>query len=255
MRKKFLLCVASFNGSACTANYDEIANYIDVLIVNQFTTPNGKLSTNNSSIEIYNVNETGLSKSRNAALQRSLGRHIIITDDDVNINIKKLNELVNRAEKLLKEYTFITFNNSHKSGPSFKDRVHNIFSIMRVPSWTILLRSDITELYEIQFDERFGIGARYGSGEENIFLFDLLKSGATGLHLDISPVEHSDVSTGHIWTKELFETKGALFRRTYGGVFGLLILLVFVLKKTMILKLSPLNLVVAVRTYIYFKND
>lgn len=250
---KIVICVASFNGSFSANNFKDLPDDLELMVVNQFTKIDGMLDEEASSFEIYNVDEIGLSRSRNYALNRANGRHIIFCDDDIQIVSSELACFLKFARKYLEKYSFITFNNAHSSGPSRDLHKHNRFTIMKVPSWTILVNAVVAADHNIRFDNRFGIGAEYGSGEENIYLYDLIQASHSGLHLDLKPVIHSDISTGFIWSQNLIRTKGAVFKRTYGGMLGFFITIIFLIKKMRFIDRKMEALQIAVREYFKFK--
>lgn len=229
--EKFLLVVASYNCSVDFESLGHCSGLVDILIVNQYTSEEGLILSAPFGVEFENHKEKGLSKSRNRGLDAAHGRHLIIADDDLIYNLEQLEKFIVAAEREFSNGCgFLTFNNDHETGPIRNAHTHTEFSVFKVPSWTICV-SKIAVNCGVRFDERFGINGVYNSGEENIFLFDLLKKGMHGKHLPFSPVKHVDISTGFIWNSQLAKTKGALFLRTFGGVKGFILLLVFMCKK------------------------
>lgn len=229
--KKFLLVVASYNCSVDFKSLVGCADLVDILIVNQYTSNEGLILSAPLGVKFENHKEKGLSKSRNRGLDAARDRNLIIADDDLIYNLEELKKFIDSAECAFRSgYGFLTFNNDHTTGPNRKLHDHTELSVFKVPSWTICVSKSALNS-GIRFDERFGINGTYNSGEENIYLFDLLKKGVRGKHLPYSPVRHVDISTGFVWNEDLAKTKGALFLRTFGGVKGFILLVVFMSKK------------------------
>jgi uncharacterized membrane protein SirB2 len=100
---------------------------------------------------------------------------------------------------------------------------------MSIPSWCISGSQKLLDT--VEFDERFGLGATFNSGEENIFLIDILKNGFVLKHIEDRLVFHEGVSTGYIFNEAYFVTKGAMLRRMF-GLLSFFLLPLFVFKKS-----------------------
>ncbi|TJZ77291.1 glycosyltransferase family A protein [Chitiniphilus eburneus] len=178
---------------------------------------------------VVGMQETGLSRSRNRALALARGDIAVLADDDIH-------HAPQLAAALRDAYTatgadFITFNNgSHRPTASGRLKAHTRRSVLQVSSCLISLRPDAFRDAGLCFDERFGLGAPFGSGEENILLFDAIGCGLKGWHLDLPLVFHEAVSTGYRFTPALAESKGALQWRLFGAA-GYLTMLAFAWKK------------------------
>ena len=68
----------------------------------------------------------------------------------------------------------------------------------------------------VRFDERFGLGTRFPSGEEAIFVNDALRAGARARYVPLVLCSHSGLSSGHrLWDENMVRTKGAVIRRLF----------------------------------------
>ena len=81
------------------------------------------------------------------------------------------------------------------------------------------------------------MGAKYISGEENIFLMDCLKSGLSIKFIPIVIGKHPKESSGHILDESAIYSKGALFYRLF-DYKCLYLNLLFIIKKLKIIKLN-----------------
>ncbi|WP_287797328.1 glycosyltransferase [Idiomarina sp.] len=178
----------------------------------------------------------GLSKSRNKGLVNSSGDIIILFDDDAQLVESSLSSVKNAFHD--KKVDFCTMKARCPDGEPFKAAYkgysfsHTEFSIFSVSSIEIALRKDSIERLGVEFDERFGLGAKYSASEENIFLLDLIKSGASGCYYPRYLSTHPSFSSGRNWGNEnMAFSKGAFFRRCFGFYKGLVLLFLFSIKK------------------------
>ncbi|WP_456389768.1 hypothetical protein, partial [Profundibacter sp.] len=69
----------------------------------------------------------------------------------------------------------------------------------------------------IAFDPEFGLGAKFGLGEEFIFITDALKAGLKGVGFPIVTGAHPDESTGNDWQDPaLMRARAAMLARVFG---------------------------------------
>jgi len=191
---------------------------------------------------VFDYAERGLSKSRNRALQHAAAGIALIADDDVR-HPPAAPARVAAAFAAHPRADIITFQAQTPAGAPFKKyqtraRRHTARSIMRVSSWEIALRVESIRAAGLRFDERFGLGAEFPTGEENIFLIDALRRG---LRLRYQPqviAIHPAASSGaDLSTAAAIEAKGAAHRRMFGAAF-LPVALAFAVKKY---RLSPFS--------------
>lgn len=204
----------------------------NILIINQ-TNNNQKYEIDN--IKMYNYKEKGLSKSRNRAIENSKKDICLIADDDV---VYKPNtfDVVKKSFEDNPKADIITFQIETPEGYLFKDYPkekfwHNTKSILKVSSIEIAFKRKVILKNNIKYDESFGLGAKYKSGEENIFLMDCLKKGLKIKYIPIPIVLHPFESSGKkIDDYVSVASKGALFTRLFGWKF-IIINFIFALKK------------------------
>jgi glycosyltransferase involved in cell wall biosynthesis len=209
----------------------------DVLIINQ-TNNNEKYRKDN--VRMYNYIEKGISRSRNRAIKNSNGDICIISDDDIvykNNSFKKIKKAFRENPKA----DILTFKIETPEGKPFKNYPekefwHNKRSILKVSSVEIAFRRKSILKNNIYYDEKFGLGSKYLSGEENIFLMDCLNTGLKLKYVPFSIVHHPLESSGKniIEFKNIF-SKGALFYRLFGWK-GLFLNILFAAKKHNIYK-------------------
>lgn len=190
------------------------------IIINQL---NKKSQSEYSQNNVYTYKEKGLSKSRNKALSHAKRDIALISDDDVRY-LDNIGIIVNKAFKENPEADIITFqfmkddNTLYKNNYKKEKFWHDIYSLARVSSVEIAFRVDKIKENNIKFDQNFGLGSLFPTGEEYIFLSDALKKGLKILYIPIPILVHRDVSSGGQFFDNtlLVESKGALFYRVFG---------------------------------------
>lgn len=187
----------------------------NILIINQ--TEGERADIKNNDIRFLNYNEKGLSKSRNRAIREAAGDICLFADDD----IKYKEGIFREIERIFldnPDTDIITFKfENNKKKYNKNPFVHNYKTICTVSSIEIAFKRKSILKNNIYFDELFGLGSKYISGEENIFLKDCLDKKLKAIFVPLVIAIHSDtITTGNRWSKELLMSKGSLFYRMYG---------------------------------------
>lgn len=199
------------------------------LIINQITEDIEPIEDNNTT----NMFTSGLSKSRNKGLDETTADIILISDDDLTY-LPNIDVSIQKAFAEYPDADIITFKIG-KSGEldykkySDKPFYHNLKTVMSVSSVEIAVRKE-TINSKLRFDEDFGLGAKYPTGEEVIFLTDALKQGKSILFYPLTIAIHPDVSSGSNYNvKNLAKAKGAMLFRIF-SYKSYLLCVVFALK-------------------------
>lgn len=201
----------------------------DVIVINQC------IEGANENKDFLNYYEKGLSKSRNAAIFNAKAEICLIADNDVYYGDETF-EKVRNAFLKYPEADILTFKIETPDGEPFKSYRENFFwhnkhSVAKVSSIEIAFRRKSIVQNRILFDENFGLGSRFATGEEYIFLRDALKKGLKAAFVPEVIVYHPKESSGGQFNNiELIEAKGAMIRRVF-GISGYLVCMIFCLKK------------------------
>lgn len=207
-------------------------NIENAVIVNQFM-PKYSVSKEDNYV-MYSYDEKGLSKSRNRLLEHMSADIEVITDDDIIFT----NDALSVIEKSYNENDadIIIFNLKRGNDILGNDKEfnYNKLSIMSVCSCQITFKRESIEKNEIKFDENFGIGSTFVSGEENIFLNDCLKHNLKIIHIPIIINSHPEEdTTGEIWNEKVIKSKGALFYRLHKHTYFFYLMYFAILKHKM----------------------
>ncbi|WP_078378871.1 glycosyltransferase family 2 protein [Sutcliffiella halmapala] len=206
------------------------------------------------------INKRGLSIARNVGMQYVKGDIVTFSDDDcwypedsfefVNDYMMKKNEHITCFQifdPTKKDY--------YKSYPDTPIPQTNWRKLFNKSSIEIFVNLSKVKREAIKFDEKFGLGATYPSGEENVFLFDLKKQGYRISYFPQIVVYHlkPDVSTR--LTNAQIIGKGPMFKRIFNTPIALALVTLFLVKKFKHIE-QPLSLLTASlkETLTYKKN-
>lgn len=205
--------------------------------------------------------DKGLARSRNVGLFCSSAEIVWMLDDDVEVQVDAALEAFNYLDKH-KELDFLTSKFEIEGGDSYKNYksdcgFHDLLSVLKVSSIELFLRRKSVLEKGITFDTRFGLGASFPSGEENILLTDLIRRDAKGIYLPVVTSTHPDISSGwRLDGRDNAFAKGAMLKRIF-GFWSYFIVPVFYLKKVNEKRLSIYQacscILNAVRAAFYFK--
>jgi len=150
-------------------------NNVSLLIINQCTKIEPSLFIENKRLRIYSVKQSGLSNSRNMALELAKGDICILLDDDCEIEEGASNKILSFHKKY--DAPIITYKlKDSLTGKPFKRYLpfiftNNLITIGRISSCEISFKRTKILQSGIKFNPLFGLGSKYNlGGEENIFL-------------------------------------------------------------------------------------
>lgn len=171
-------------------------------------------------IRCFTFPETGLSRSRNRAIQLAKADFLVVCDDDIVFEAGAFE----RLEESLRQYpedALLTFQMADLSGnPRKRYRCnsfrHDRWSIAKVSSCEIGFWREPILRSGVRYDEEFGLGARFPLGEEVVFLKDCLDKGLSLRFVPMTISSHPIESTGRRIDATSERGRGALFYRLYG---------------------------------------
>lgn len=207
---------------------DILNNVNEIVIVVQKKTDNKYISLlKKIGCKIIIDNKEGLSRSRNICIDNCNSDFFWILDDDVYTN----NENINIIKKVISEdfcdvMTF-RYSNSSKEKPYKKYKNLNKFNkmnLLKVSSIEIVAKRSFVNENNIRFNENFGLGSKYPSCEENLFLLDLFNSGALIKHNHSIVAYHPNISSGYTtYNSNSLMAKGFICKKyNLSGVFLLI---------------------------------
>lgn len=190
-----------------------------------------------ANLKVISNEERGLSKSRNLALSLAENDICLIADDDI-CYIKNYQSIVSEAYEKLTDADVIVFDYSTSSLSRKCSKISSdikqlsLLDTLKVSSVRISFKRASIISKSIRFDELFGSGAIFQSGEENIFLKDCIDSGLKIFYYPaiICDVDFEDSTWFNGFDKRYFETKGAFSSVIFGNLY-LIYIIQFLLRK------------------------
>lgn len=147
-------------------------------------------------VRYFTLDSVGLSRSRNFALCNAKTAYVHLMDDDVLIDAKGILNLATKAEKRGADVAIGHF--SYESGSSSKSKYNSrssIRSFFSVCSIELCVHTRLRNM-NMFFDSDLGLGAKYPSGEEFVFLMRCREAGLLIEYFNVSVGTHPNVTSG-----------------------------------------------------------
>ena len=181
--------------------------------------------------------ERGLSKSRNMAIRNCDSDVFILCDNDVEY-VPGYEQMIQNAFETHPEADLIVFyiKRPEKPVPNYPtERKMDYLSVLKIFSPEIAVRRK--SIAGIEFNERFGAGAEYKMGEENIFLYDCLKAGLAIIYMPVMIAQlREEESTWFMgYDERFFYCRGANYA-AMSRWFSIVLIMQFALRKTSLYK-------------------
>ncbi len=222
----------------------------DVLVVNQCDTEKvDTFTVDGNHVRMISNFERGLSNSRNALLRHAEGDICILGDDDL-VYVDGYDAIIEKAYKDYPQADIICFrfalDENMTPRPHFEAaRKIGMFQISKIASVEVTFKRDSVQKAHLQFCPLLGVGAEFGSGEENAFLADALRAGLniqyvpkTICYLQETPEERVKWQNG--FDKDYFIKRGACFYRIYKAGFLPFTVAFLLLKKRNLFRNVPI---------------
>jgi glycosyltransferase involved in cell wall biosynthesis len=189
----------------------------NILIINQ--TESKVLISDFDNVRVINVNERGLSKSRNLALKNATKKIGLIADDDVVYLPNFDTEILNAFNQNSKA-SIITFNHQRIGTDTPHNKSKTVYShskktIENVCSIEIAFQLKDVAANNLVFDENFGLGSYFETAEEYLFLRDAIRIKLGALFCPSVIVSHPLLTSGDKQGGDaILFARGALFYKT-----------------------------------------
>lgn len=171
----------------------------------------------NKKIHWINRNEFGIGKSRNEALQFSEAEISLFADDDVEYDedyeLTILKEFENHPDADIIIFGLISTNLNRIESLDYKFKRIHFFNCLKYGAFRIAIKTESVRSRKIVFSTLFGGGAKYGSGEDSLFIVECLRKKCKiyASNKIIGKVHHGESTWFKGYDAEYFKDKGALF--------------------------------------------
>ena len=194
----------------------------DAVIVNQCGRKGKEtFNWNGYTILWIDSDEKGVGRSRNRALRASDHEFIQFADEDIRYHDGYAEKIVREFDAHPEADVFLCdIKRPEATQGQLTTSYHKInwTNYGRYGTWAICARADAIKRNKIVFSRMFGGGARYGSGEDSLFMNDCLKCGLRmyGLPIELGVESERPSSWFHGFTEKYFYDRGVLFHFLYG---------------------------------------
>lgn len=178
----------------------------------------------------------GCSNSRNSTMDLCSGDVYTFTDDDCWYKDDALEIVKNHFEKYNADVCSFQHYDPIKEKSTInypKDPILGISKrpVLKQATLDMWFNSKSIDPHKHKFDERFGIGTKYNSGEENIYLMDAYNGGCRKIFYFPEIVSYHPYKEVNYIDEKSMIGKGPLFKRLFGPYMGWMLFIVFAFKK------------------------
>lgn len=196
------------------------------------------------SVKFYQYNERGVGLSRNRALESSTKDLLLFSDEDIIYDEGYADKVIAEFEKypdadmLLFNFNVCEARATYNTTEFTKIRWYNSG---RYPTYSIAIKREVLIKSGVKFSLLFGGGAKYGCGEDSIFIKNLVDKGLKiyAVPVCLGSERERESSWFKGYTEKFFFDKGVLFHYLYGSLAGIMAIRFVLLKKSFMCKDVP----------------
>jgi hypothetical protein len=177
----------------------------------------GQRFSDRPDVTLHCLDTIGVAKSRNAALDLAQGDLVVFGDDDLIWNIAGIQDLRDSFKADPKLDLVLAWRQERRPLDVGPNKPLTRFNSGRAGAPEMIIRLSAIREHGIRFDTDFGLGGRYGIGEEYVFITDALRAGLHGLSMPVITCSHPHDSTGDNWSDPtLLQGRHAILKRVFG---------------------------------------
>ncbi|GAF15130.1 LOW QUALITY PROTEIN: glycosyltransferase [Bacillus sp. JCM 19045] len=204
-----------------------------------------------TSLQIMHVKISvkGLSKARNHAFPLIKGDMVTFSDDDCWYPPDAVARVTKRMQGEADACCFQIYDpylkESYKSYPERSATEVKGRMLFRKSSLSFFFKTEA--IMSIRFNEAFGLGGKYPSGEENLFIKQFIQAGNQLSYFPEIIVYHEKPTQQSRLSEAQLMSKGPLFNEMYNVPIGLLLLTALFIKKGRVIRHPATSYVKAVK--------
>ncbi len=215
---------------------EKINTQSDIVVINQTDNDSDKeYLYKNYNVKFLSVDERGLSKSRNKALELATGKYCVLADDDIVLFDNYVDIVENEFNKYPDaDIIIFDIDRIKKEGivnRNLKDGKVKFYKLLSFGSIGIVFKRKSILEKNIKFNTLFGTGSIYTSGEDTIFVMESYRKGLEIYTSSKKIATVNDLTSTWFngYNDKFFKDKGALFKYIFGK-FSFFVCLQFVIR-------------------------
>jgi len=172
-------------------------------------------------IQILELHNKGVAKSRNTVIANTQTEYLIFGDDDIEFNESGIASAINymNANKGISILLMQGVDETGALRKNYPSRAHKLklTNSAKAATYEMMIRVADIKVAGVKFDENFGAGVANYLGDEYIFIADALRSGLTGSFQPIVIAMHPSESSGSLRnTADDRVARSKIFSRVFG---------------------------------------
>ncbi len=196
----------------------------DAIIINQCDEEKNEIfQFRGREIRIYHMNERGVGKSRNHAIDYANKEICLFSDDDMvyedGYEAKIVKEFEENPQADMILFNVVVGEDRKTYENTERKRVH-WYNCGRYGAVSFAIRTNKIREYGVRYSELFGGGAKYSSGEDSLFILDLIKSGCKVFTSPITIGREKETESTWFkgYTEKYFFDRGVLYFFLYNKI-------------------------------------
>ena len=173
-------------------------------------------------VQIVELHNKGVAKSRNAAIANTETEYLLFGDDDIEFNETGITSAVNflNSNPGISILLMQAEDETGKLRKNYPTKSHQLklTNSAKAGTYEMMIRVSDVKAAGIKFDENFGAGVPNYLGDEYIFIADALRSGLKGEFAPILIAIHPTESSGNL--RNLTTDRSAR-AKVFSRVFGI----------------------------------
>ena len=196
----------------------------DAIIINQCEENDYReYDHNGCRIKCYSFSERGVGLSRNKALERATADIVLFSDEDIRYEKGYAECIIKEFEKRpCADMLLFNIDVTEERRTYHIEKEHRVTwrNCGRYPTYSFAIRRDKLQAAGIRFDLNYGGGAKYGCGEDSLFIMACVKNRFKifALPISIGKEEPRPSTWFNGYNEKYFFDKGALYVPLYGAL-------------------------------------
>lgn len=173
-------------------------------------------------VETIELESVGVTKSRNAVIDKVTTEYLAFADDDIEVIPNGLRQVIEYLDYHPEvSMVLARVNDGDKPRKNYPEELTTLtrFNSAKAATPEMVIRVKDIKNAGIYFDEDFGAGMENFLGDEYIFVSDALSKGLKAVALPIPIATHDQLSSGTDWQSDRsINARAKVFTRVFGRI-------------------------------------